>query len=500
MMHAVAQSIAKNTTIMMASQVITWMSSFVLMMVLPRYLGSEEYGRLYLAISLTMMLQMVIDFGGSYFIAKEVSRVRDRAMALISNSIVFRVTLWAAALIVVLLFCLFVSYSDKVIALVAILGFAKVWEVSTKVFNSGFQGFEMMEYTSFGAVAERVFVAVASVSALMLGADAVVIAVLIAVSTLLNFSVVTRFARRTFFSGTAPIRWETIRALLKEGFPYFLYSIFAVMYYRIGAVMLSLMTTDAVVGWYGAAFRFFDVLMFLPSILSFAVFPVLARLQGTSQETLSRVTRKSLDIVIMAGIPVTVLCVTFSREIIAMFFGIAEYGPSVLLLQIFSIGLLLVYIDFVLGTTLFATDRQRQWTMVAFAALLLNPVLNYVLIPVTQQSYGNGAIGAALATLATELFVMMLAIAIMPKTVFAGASVRTQLKGLGAGIVMAVAVALMAPTDLPWVLQSVLGLVLYVALIILFRAFEPVETEFILRFFTLQNFKKIFVPQRGANA
>ena len=77
MSQEIARSIARNTGVMMFSQVITWMSSFVLMLFLPRYLGSEEYGRLYLAISIALIAQMVIEYGGPYFLAKEVSCSRD---------------------------------------------------------------------------------------------------------------------------------------------------------------------------------------------------------------------------------------------------------------------------------------------------------------------------------------------------------------------------------------------------------------------------------------
>src|SRR6266404_2680946 len=94
-----ATSITKNTTVMMTSQMITWISSFILMMFLPRYLGSDEYGRLYLAISITMIFQIIIEFGGNYSIPKEVSRHPERAPALAANFIGLRVLLWACSLL-----------------------------------------------------------------------------------------------------------------------------------------------------------------------------------------------------------------------------------------------------------------------------------------------------------------------------------------------------------------------------------------------------------------
>jgi O-antigen/teichoic acid export membrane protein len=279
--------------------------------------------------------------------------------------------------------------------------------------------------------------------------------------------------------------------------PYFLWSVFAIIYYRIDAVMLSLMTTESVVGWYGAAYRFFDVLMFLPSIVSWAMFPVLSRLKQESGGELIRVTRKSLDFILLAGIPVSIAVFVFSKEIIALFFGLQEYTHSVALLQIFSVGIILVYVDFILGTTLFASDKQRQWTAVAFGALLLNPVLNYVLIPYAQVHTNNGGVGAAIATLITELFVMMMALAILPREILSGARVHVQLKGIVAGVCMGLTLWLARASDLPWILDGIVASGIYVGVLLLLRTFTAGERSFLQGFFSFQNLKKTFVPTRG---
>ena len=91
----------------------------------------------------------------------------------------------------------------------------------------------------------------------------------------------------------------------------------------------------------------------------------------------------------------------------SLFYGLKEFEPTVHLLQIFSIGILLIYIDFVLLPLMFAFDRQRKLSIMAFAAMLLNIGLNLMMIPYFQARYGNGGIGAALGEwnrLAVPLF------------------------------------------------------------------------------------------------
>ncbi len=76
------------------------------------------------------------------------------------------------------------------------------------------------------------------------------------------------------------IDWTETKSMIREGIPYLLWTIFGIVYYRIDSVMLSFLTPEAVVGWYGASYKFFDVLAFLPGIYSLSILPVLSKMWG----------------------------------------------------------------------------------------------------------------------------------------------------------------------------------------------------------------------------
>jgi O-antigen/teichoic acid export membrane protein len=480
----------------MGSQLITWISSFVLMMFLPRYLGSEDFGQLYLAISLTMILQVVVGFGGYFFISKEAARSHEKAPTLVANSLGLRLILWGVSMLPLVAFCFVVGYSETVKILVIILGFSKLWECCARVLEATFQGFEMMEYPSLGNIAERVFLASVGVMVLLLGADSIVVAIVMASSTLLGTIILLVFSPRVI-SRLPRIEWKASLTLLKQGLPYFLHAVFSVIYYRIDAVMLSVMTSSVVVGWYGAAYRFFDIVMFLPSILARAVFPVLSKLWGVNEQaTHARTTEKSLGVIFMAGIPISVCVFAFSEQIISFFFGLNGFGPSVTVLRIFSVGLLLVYIDIVLGTTLFASDKQRQWTAVALIAVFLNPLLNYYMIPYSQTHFGNGGIGAAIATIVTEFYVLMCAVKLMPKSIFLRSSIEVPMKSIAAGTVMVGSIWVAHMIGLTWILRGAVGVMVYIGILVSLRTLEPEDLSFLRSFFSARNLKNTFIPQR----
>lgn len=485
-----SQSIARNTGIMIASQLVTWISSFVLMMFLPRYLGGEEYGRLFLAISVTTIIETVIHFGGQYHITKAVSLNHEQAPHVLVNSIVIRVFLWILSMGAVMAFVVFAAYPPTTINLILILAASKLWEGIAGVARSCFQGFEQMGPPSLSVILERMFLMCMGVGALLMGASTITIAVVMAASTLLRcFTMMT--ALRRFLPRIPRIDWSQVHELLRQGTPYFLWSAFAVIYYRIDAVMLSLMTPDVVVGWYGAAYRVFDILMFLPSIYTIALLPVISRLSHQGPSDVLRTTRQGIECMIIAGIPIGALVFHFSDSIIPFLFGPDEYGQSVVLIKLFAVGLVLVYVDFVLGTAVVAADKQRTWSLVSLCAIPINIGLNYVLIPHFQEANGNGGIGAAIATTITEAFIMGSAIVMLSKDLFRFSWAAIILKSVMAAFVMTYFVQLLQRTPLHWIATASIGVGVYVSVLVsllILTRFKYSTFDTMILFGTIQRF------------
>ena len=73
-------------------------------------------------------------------------------------------------------------------------------------------------------------------------------------------------------------------------------------------------------GWYGAAYRLFDTLVFLPNIVASAIlFPILSQLSAQSRPALRRAMAKGLDIILIVGMPISVGLFTLAEPIIQLF-------------------------------------------------------------------------------------------------------------------------------------------------------------------------------------
>ncbi|MCF7802581.1 MAG: flippase [Candidatus Marinimicrobia bacterium] len=492
----IKKSIAKNTGVMMIAQMITWVSSFVLLMFLPRYLGSVEYGRLHLALSIAMILRIIIDFGGNHLIPKEVAKSRERLPDVLMSFIGVRSGIWLAVLGGIALFTLIAGYSGYVRLLILIMAFSTLWQGLQKALRGCFQGCEMMEYPSIGNVAEKVFLTSLAVAALLLGANALTIVIVMTTAAIVNFLVCVKFAPK-ILDHLPAFNVATSVNMVRQSLPYFLWSVSSVIYYRVDTVMLSLMTPEQVIGWYGASYKFFDVVMFLPTILTTVLFPILSKLWVDGEDKLLETLRPSLKYIILAGIPVSILFFGYAEQIIDLFYGIEEYRSSVIVLQVFAPGIVLVYIDFILGNTILATDKQVPWAAVGGIAIVLNVVLNLFLIPHFQNTMGNGGVGAAITTLITEALVMVAAFFVLPRSYGKVFPLPETIRVLGAGSVMLAVVWWLHSIGVFWIFGAIISGIVYAGMVFAFRILGVREKELLSRYLSIGHLKSL-VSEKGS--
>src|SRR5690625_247966 len=490
MKSEVGRSIMRNLSVMFGAQGLTWISGFVLLFFLPRYLGSEDFGRLYLAMSVVAIMGLLVDFGGNYLIPKEVARSRIKGVRILGSYIILRIFLWILSIGVILLISHLLGYSGHVNMLILILAVGKLWESGVTAFNAYFQGIERMEFPSMATIAERLFVSLFAVGALLLGADSITVAIIMTLGGLINVIIIVWLSRKFV---TVQYKFDTeVFSLLNSGMPFFLFSLFSVIYYRIDAMMVSSFTNEMVTGWYGGAYRFLDIVMVLPILYKTAVFPIFSRLWDNKDGVLESTVGESLRLMIILGIPSMLLIALFAEPIIDFFMGLEEYGPSVLVLQIFAIGIPIIYIDVILGSALMgAANRERAWAMVGLLAIGVNIGFNYFMIPYTQQVFGNGGLGAATATIITELFVMVSAFLLLPRGYLQTFRTTYLLKPVAAGCIMLVAVLLLSVSGLYWILTALAGGVVYIAALFLVKTFSQAEIELIRELISVNQLKLV---------
>src|SRR5207237_1334845 len=102
---------------------------------------------------------------------------------------------------------------------------------------------------------------------------------------------------------------------------------------------------------------------------------------------------------------------------------------SVAVLVVLGLCIPPMYLNIMQGQILIAMNRQANWTWVMAGTTVVNPLFNLALIPWTQHRYGNGAIGAGISLLLTELICIAAGFVMIGRHVFDSGTVRRTVIG-----------------------------------------------------------------------
>jgi O-antigen/teichoic acid export membrane protein len=336
--------------------------------------------------------------------------------------------------------------------------------------QAAFQAIERMEYLAYGDVLNKALLTGCGIALVLVGFRATTLVGLMFAAVAVVLALSFRWIRPYFH-----IDWRVtlaeIRALIVNGLPYWTYGLFFSLYLWLDAAMLAVMTPIAVVGWYGGPTKLFGTLMFVPAILSTAWLPRLVSAFKHGPDHLKMVTRTPMEQIMILGLPASIGAALTATPLIKLLYGPA-FAPAGPVFSILALAAVPTYFNIIANQILVATNRQVIWTKALALASVVNLALNFVLIRAFQDRLGNGAIGAALSLLLTELVLVGVALVVIHHYLQWQSVLRVGRSGL-ATLGMAVLVLAVAPFGLA--IQVAGGLLSFAVLALLLRVPTPEE-------------------------
>jgi O-antigen/teichoic acid export membrane protein len=381
-----------------------------------------------------MLIGFPIEFGFNQQLARDVAQEPSRAVRYLSNTLLIKGVLWLVLYGIILLVCWILGYSAEERVLVGICGFILLSASIAGAFAALHCAFERVVFPVVGTILEKGLAALAGILLLRYGAGVQVMAYVLLGGSLANALWQAIWFFRLVGAGFAIDR-ALISDLIRTSIPFLVYGVLGVIYYRIDTVMLSLMTSTAVVGWYGAGYRLFDTLVFLPGLVINAImYPVFSKLAVNSEAGLRLAIEKSMNFLLVCVIPIATVLIVASANIIGFLYHRPEFVHTIPALQALAPGLIFLYINSVLTSILMSTKREKKITVMAAIALVFNLGLNLVLIRLYQH------VGAAIVTTLTEVLLFCIALLFVPRHLYPLRSLRVGAKAIIASVVMALAI------------------------------------------------------------
>lgn len=430
--------VLSNTGISFIGQMITWISALALTIAYGRFLGGEKFGELFFAISFVALIGFPIEFGFNQQIVRDVAQDPTKALRYPINVLLLKLGIWATLFGAILGITNAIGFGHEERVLVALCGLVLLISATGSTFGSIHTAAQRQVYPAIGLVIEKGLGAIIAIVWMRAGGGVQAAALSLIIGTLFGAT-----WQIFWFVRIVGIRWnidfQLIRGLVQQSIPFLTYGVIGVIYYRVDTVLLQAMTSTATVGVYGAAYRLFDTLVFLPNIVIVAVmYPVMAKLSVNSERQMKLAIEKSVNFLLVAGIPIMVGLIVAAPNIIGFLYHRSDFAQSVQVLQALAPGLAILYLNSVWTTALMSLKMEKQLPWIAGMALVFNLGSNVLLIP------RLGGLGAAIVTSLTELLLMCLALWVLPRHLLPKGSVATGVKALGASLAMALAVIVMS--------------------------------------------------------
>jgi O-antigen/teichoic acid export membrane protein len=463
-MSSDARRVVVNSGIQLAGRMAVLAVSVVSLAVLSRQLGPTRFGQLSTVIAFVAVLLPLTDLGIGAVVVRDAAKNATRLPRLVGNALGIALVgapllLGAAAGIA------WVAYRDQNTVRSGLL-FALAGLAFTSVLSAyapAFQARSRFGWVTLSDLLGRLACTGALLTAVFMGASVVVLSALLVVAPVIAMTVLALRAHHEQRLRPA-FQVREWGPLIKDALPIGASLVIFALYFRIDLLMLGFFRGPSDVGDYAVAYRIVEAILAVPAVFTAAAFPILSAASGTAR--FSNVGSRIADAMVLAGMFVASAGVVLSPGLVSTVAGDA-YSGAASALAVLMVATGLSFLTAVWGNVLITGGQTGFLLRFSAVNLSINVILNAVLIPWV------GVVGAAVATLVTEL----LAAVVAYRRCRTRLDVRLNWPTLGRAITAGAATVgamLLVPADW-WVLRIPVGVATYAAALILLRAVPRAE-------------------------
>lgn len=431
------KAIARNVFFLTFGQVISTALGFLLTVALGRSLGPSDFGVYYSVLTLTTLLGLIVDWGQTTFVLREVARNRPNLPAILGTTIILRLAQTLPAAIIGYFVARLFGYHDDVAILAPAAVIIGGPGVVAALFGSFLRARNHTEYDVASGLIGRAVAVSATILGLWLGGGVGAAVLLPALGGLASLLFSWRMARRfglEISRPTAPLS----REIILFGGPIILVQFMINVQSLVDITLLTVITSPTVVGWYGAARIVLGILIAPATILGSATFPELCR-ASTSSEAMGDVLTKSARPLLALGALGAAGVFAFSHFAVAHVYGAGRLDQSADVLQFTAPFFPLFFMNFLLGNAVVASGRNTEVAFFKLINVIFGACLGWLSITYFQKVSGNGAIGLVVAFGISELIMAACFVYLLPKgviawTALAGMLVRSYLAAAGGAL------------------------------------------------------------------
>ena len=393
---ATQQKVVKNLVWAVVGKIVTLLGSLLVGIFVARYLGPQQYGLMNYVFSYIAVFQVFASFGLDSIEIREEAHRNDEKNKLIGTAFLLKI-LFAIITILLVILSVWIFEADTFTKWMIIMYSLSMIMNSFGVIRNYFTSIVWNEYIVKTEITRTLIGAGIKVVLLVIHADlfwfilsTLFDTVLLASGYIVSYRrKIDRIRDWTFDKATALY-------LIKQSFPLLLSGAAVVVYQKIDQVMLGNMIDKEAVGYYSVAGKFTEICLFIPTILSQTITPILVKAYHDNMDDYQRKAKLFMNITIWGTIIICIVICLISHPLIKYTFGI-EYTAAVTLLQIMIFKTIGYASAQITGALIVIEKKQKYVVIRNIIGCIVCIGLNLLLIP------RYGVTGAAMASVITAI-------------------------------------------------------------------------------------------------
>lgn len=469
------RKLAKNTGMLFIAQIVSYILGFFYILYTARYLGANEFGVLSLALAFTTIFGIFMDLGLNTLIIREVSKDKSLTSKYLGNAIVMKIILIIITFGLIILTSNIIGYPKQTNNIIYLISISVVFTSIYGTFNSIFQAYEKMEYSSIILILNGSLMFIGVLLAISFNFEVFGFAFIYLIVNLIIFLITLIIYIWKFSLPKLQIDLNFWRYTINDALFFGIAGIFSTIYFSINSVFLSIMIGNDAVGYYNAVYRLISILIFIPSVFMISFFPIMSRQFKNAKNELKISYEKSFKYLLITAMFIFTYGLIFADKIVLIIYG-NEYIPSIKALEILIWVIPPIFMAYLLTNLLYAINKQRIVTMITGANLLLNIILNILLIP--KFSF----IGASAATVLTESLGLVLLFSYTSKYFFKISINQNIIKTVFSSFILIIVVYFLE-LYINWMLVALLGIFLYFSALFLLDVITKEDIKLLRQIF-----------------
>lgn len=401
------KKISKDTFLVLALNTVNYLSSFILAVLVSRYLGIESFGNYSLIFAYVLLLGVICDFGLSTLLVRKISENKFNAGETIKDFNLIKLSI--SVTVLMFLFLTIYLFFGNMFSAAFITGVSLILPRSLmSTYEASLRSFQNQKIPVTIKSANSLLQLVFSYFLLTAGSGLTLIMLCILMLDILtlmilisaNKTLIDRYNSGKEVSGMQTLKPELkgkFILILRESSVFFLNNFLMLSIKGINVILLGYFSTAASIGIYSAGSKFVNGAGLLSGALFNSFYPVISNLKNNFKAG-TDLTKKFILYSFITGMIITIPIYFLSGYLIEYTFKTAE---SATVLKILSFTIIPVLVYTVTQSYLFSVYNEKFLTRVLITAWSINIIMSIILI--RQYDYT----GSAIALTITEIFLMV---------------------------------------------------------------------------------------------